>query len=41
MVSRYVPNLLNDCGQENVVHEASHKVGNSEFGLLETGKATF
>lgn len=28
-----VPNLLNDCKQENMVHEASCKVGDSEFGL--------
>lgn len=32
MVSRYVPNLLNDCRQENIIHEASHEVGNSEHG---------
>lgn len=33
MGSRYVPNLLNDCKQENGIHEALQKVGNSEFSL--------
>lgn len=33
MVSRYVPNLLNDCKQKNIICEASHRGGESEFGL--------
>lgn len=32
MVSRYVPNLLNDCKQGSIKREASHK-GDSESGL--------
>lgn len=35
MVGRYVPNLLNDCKQ-NIICEAAHKVGDSEFGLQKT-----